>query len=99
MYNVLYTNIFIHTYFYLFFLLFSPLCTGRRAGEPRLGVAGRDATVEFETMRHSSAAHQQMEKLFAPWQTGTGDGALKCPEDDPNRVRIITWSIGSNRPH
>ena len=34
----------------------------------RLGVAGRDATVEFETMRHSSAALVQMEKLFASWQ-------------------------------
>ncbi|CAJ1413186.1 unnamed protein product, partial [Effrenium voratum] len=29
-----------------------------------LGVGGRDATVEFETMRHSDFAFAQLEKLF-----------------------------------
>ena len=29
-----------------------------------LGVAGRDATVEFETMRHSAIALQQMERCL-----------------------------------
>lgn len=38
-----------------------------------LGVVGRDATVEFETMRHSAIALQQLERLFVGVYDASGE--------------------------
>jgi len=58
-----------------------------------LGVAGRDATVEFETMRHSSAALVQMEKLFV----GICDPAKSSESSEPAKPLQLTGGRQSSR--
>ncbi|CAE7233052.1 Ido1, partial [Symbiodinium necroappetens] len=58
-----------------------------------LGVAGRDATVEFETMRHSSAALVQMEKLFV----GICDSAKTSESSEPAKPLQLTGGRQSSR--
>ena len=44
-----------------------------------LGVVGRDASVEFETMRHSAIALQQLERYFGPRNLEMeGKNLIKC---------------------
>ena len=44
-----------------------------------LGVVGRDATVEFETMRHSAIALQQLERYLGPRNLEMeGKNLIKC---------------------
>ncbi|CAE7404862.1 Ido1 [Symbiodinium natans] len=59
-----------------------------------LGVAGRDATVEFETMRHSSAATLQMEKLFV----GLCDSVKSSESNEPAKPLQLTGGRQISRP-